>query len=85
MTERVQALALLILGFIASVALWTAYAILDDAKTPEAVQAGTMLAAIASNVVTGIAGFMVGRATANVEHADRVGPVDFNEGEVPVP
>lgn len=70
MTDRNQALALTVLGALGALALWLAFQLLDGAEAPEQIQAGVAVAAIASNVVTGIAGFMAGRATAPPEPKD---------------
>ncbi len=78
MTERVQALGLLVLAGIAVLALWAAVSVLDGANPDSAlIQAATALIGVTASVVTGICGFMAGRATANVEHANTVGPVDL--------
>lgn len=67
MTDRNQALALVVLGALGALALWVAYLLLAGAEAPEQIQAGVAVAAIASNVVTGIAGFMAGRITSREE------------------
>lgn len=64
MTERVQALGLAILGVIALASLWAATSILGAEPSEGAVTAGMALITIATAVVTGIAGFMVGRQIA---------------------
>lgn len=64
MTDRNQSLAIAVLGVLGVVALALAWGLLASAETPESIQAALAVAAIASNVVAAIAGFMAGRATA---------------------
>ena len=65
MSNRNQALSIVVLGALGALALLFSWALLGRADTPEDVQAAAAVGAVAPNVVAAIAGFMAGRASAS--------------------
>ena len=63
MTDRNQAVAICALAALGALSLVIAWSLLARADAPEQIQAAVAIGAVASNVVSAIAGFMAGRAT----------------------
>ncbi len=63
MSDRNQAVAIAAIAALGGVALIVAWDLLRHARAPEEIQAAVAIGAVASNVVSAIAGFMAGRAT----------------------
>ena len=64
MTDRNQAVAICALAVLGALSLVIAWSLLSRADAPEQIQAAVAVGAVASNVVSAIAGFMAGRASA---------------------